>query len=219
MAAVFPADIPTERERALRRARFMAWLRRAHGWIGLWGAVLGFLMGGTGIVMAHRAVLKLPISKGEQSVVQVKLAGAPATPAALAAQVARDFGFSEPPRVKVEPARTVTWNGVSVQQPERWEINLIHPQRQAKVEYYAGNGFAKMEKYDANLMGTLTRLHQSTGVSAFWVLLMDTIAASLMLLALTGTILWTQLRGSRVVFATLLLGAPLAAVLGFAAMV
>jgi hypothetical protein len=82
----------------------------------------------------------------------------------------------------------------------------------------AGNSFAKIDKYDASAIGTLTRLHQSTGVSAFWVLLMDTIAISLMVLSLTGTILWTQLRGSRIAFASVLLGAPITALVLFASM-
>ena len=68
---------------------------------------------------------------------------------------------------------------------------------------------AKVEKYDATVIGTMTRLHMSTGVDAFWVLLMDTIAASLMLLSLSGTILWTQMRPGRIAFASVLLGAPL----------
>ena len=57
----------------------------------------------------------------------------------------------------------------------------------------------------------MTRLHMSTGVDAFWVLLIDSIGANLMLLSLTGTILWTQLRAGRIAFASVLLGAPLLA--------
>ena len=222
MAAVFPgsaAGVNQARERAMRRARFMAALRRWHGWIGLWGALIGFMMGATGIVMTHRAVLKLPISKGEQSSVQFKLAAPPADAQALAAQISREFGYEgREPRIKVEKSRAVTWNGVTVQQPERWEINFTHPQRQARIEYMQGNSYARIDKYDASVIGTLTRLHQSTGVSAFWVLLMDSIAASLMVLSLTGTILWTQLRGSRIAFASVLLGAPTLALVFFALM-
>lgn len=226
MAAVLPSGSSSggvanpARERAMRRARFMSTLRRLHGWIGLWGALLGFMMGGTGLLMSHRAIMKLPVSKGEQSVVQFRLAAPPADPQALAAQVAREFGYEgREPRVKVEKARDVTFNGVAVRQPERWELNFTHPQRQAKVEYVAGNSFAKIEKYDATAIGTLMRLHQSTGVSAAWVLLMDSIAISLMVLSLTGTILWTQMRASRIAFAGVLLGAPLVALVLFAMMV
>ena len=191
----------------------MGVLRKAHGWIGLWGAVMGFLFGATGLVLTHRAILKLPISKGEQSVVQLKLAQPPAAATDLAALVSREFNYAgREPHIKVEKAKKMAWNGVEVEQPERWEVNFTHPQRNARVEYFKGNTFAKVEKYDATIIGTMTRLHMSTGVDAFWVLLIDTIAVSLMVLSLTGTVLWTQLRPGRTAFAAALMGAPLLAV-------
>ena len=39
----------------------------------------------------------------------------------------------------------------------------------------------------------------SVGVNAFWVLLADTIAGSLILLSVTGLLLWTQLHTVRTV--------------------
>ncbi|MBC7392230.1 MAG: peptidase, partial [Variovorax sp.] len=42
-----------------RRADVVRWIRRTHGWFGLWGAVLGLLMGFSGIFLNHRNVLKL----------------------------------------------------------------------------------------------------------------------------------------------------------------
>lgn len=195
-----------------RRAAFLRWLRQVHGWLGLWAAVFGFLFGVTGIVLAHRAVLKLPVSKGEQSVVQYRLQGEPRTPAELGEQVSRAFGYEgRPPRIVAEPARAVSWNSVGVQQPERWELHFAHPTRGAKVEYFVGSASARIEKFDATLIGTMTRLHMATGVNAFWVLLLDSIAASLMVLALSGTLLWTQMRPRRLLTAVLLLGAPVLA--------
>lgn len=192
-----------------RRAATLRWLRKMHGWLGLWAAVFGFLFGVTGIVLAHRAILKLPVNRGEQRVVQYRIAQPPAVPADLAREIAREFGYEgRTPRVVTEPARAVSWNSVGLTQPERWELHFQHPSRQAKVEYFVGNGFARIEKFDATWIGTLTRLHMATGVDAFWVLLLDTIAASLMALALTGTLLWTQMRPQRLLTASLLLGAP-----------
>lgn len=203
---------PSQRAAAQRRASLLRTLRQVHGWLGLWGAVIGFLLGFTGLILTHRAVLKLPVALGEQSVVQVRLVGVPPGADALAATLSRELGFEgRPPRVRTEPAREVRWNGVRVQQPERWELFFDHPARRARVEYFVGNGFAKVEKYDATWIGTLARLHMSTGVDAFWVLLMDTISGSLMVLAVTGTLLWTQMRPRRLATAAVLLGAPVAA--------
>lgn len=211
-AAPAPAALGAAALATRRRATILRWLRKVHGWLGLWGAVFGFLFGATGIVLAHRSVLHLPITKVEQSVVHYRLASAPLAPADLAQRIAAEFGFGGPaPRVKVEPPHLVAWNGVDVVQPERWEIRFDHPRRGARVEYFVGNGFARIEKLDATAIGTLTRLHMATGVDAFWVLLIDTFAGSLMLLALTGTLLWTQLRPPRAAAAAVLLGAPLLA--------
>ena len=43
------------------RTSIVAWLRKAHGWIGLWGATLGLLFGTSGIWLNHRAVLALAL--------------------------------------------------------------------------------------------------------------------------------------------------------------
>jgi hypothetical protein len=211
------SDSVARAEAQRRRATFLRWLRKTHGWLGLWAAVFGFVFGVTGIVLAHRHVLKLPVSRGEQRVVQYRVEAMPATPAELGAQVAREFGFDGPPtRMTKEPARPVSWNSVGLTQPERWELQFSQPTRQAKVEYFVGNGFARVEKFDATFIGTLTRLHMAVGVDIFWVLLLDTMSASLIVLALTGTLLWTQMRPGRLVTGTLLLGAPAATVLWLA---
>lgn len=196
-----------------RKTAILRWLRKVHGWLGLWGAVFGFLFGATGIVLAHRAVLALPVTKVEQSVVQYRLATPAASAGDLAQRLSREFGFEgRTPRVKVEAARPVAWNGGSLAQPERWEIAFDHPKRGLRVEYFVGNAFARVDRVDATWIGTLTRLHMATGVDAFWVLLIDSFAGSLMALALTGTLLWTQLRLPRLAAACGLLGAPLLAV-------
>ena len=215
-----PVDRAALMERAAaqrRKTAILRWLRKVHGWLGLWGAVFGFLFGATGIVLAHRAVQKLPVTKVEQSVVQYRLATQPSTANELAQRLSREFGFEgREPRLKVEPARPVAWNSGSLAQPERWEIGFDHPKRGVRVEYFVGNAYARVEKIDATWIGTLTRLHMSTGVDAFWVLLVDSFAGSLMALALTGTLLWTQLRLPRLAAACGLLGAPVLAALWLA---
>lgn len=201
-----------------RKTAILRWLRKVHGWLGLWGAVFGFLFGATGIVLAHRAILALPVMKVEQSVLQYRLGTPPATAGELAQRVSREFGFAgREPRVKVEPARPVAWNGGSFAQPERWEIAFDHPKRGVRIEYFVGNAYARIDRIDATWIGALTRLHMATGVDAFWVLLIDSFAGSLMALALTGTLLWTQLRLPRLAAACGLLGAPLLAALWLAA--
>jgi hypothetical protein len=101
--------------------------------------------------------------------------------------------------VKSQPAKKIIWADQEVLQPERWSISLQSPQRGVSAEYFVGNRFVKLEHLDATPIGTLTRLHMSAGASVFWVLLSDTIASSLILLSLTGLLLWTKLHTVRTV--------------------
>ncbi len=179
---------------AARRTAFLRWLRRVHGWLGLWGAVVGLLFGATGIVMNHRAILPIPAKKIEQTSVQIPLAQPPETAQALAAMVQAQLAFEgRSPRIRTEPAKTVYWNDRPVTQPELWQVWFEAPRRYARAEYYVGNRFVRIEAFDPNLVAILTRLHQAIGVSALWVLLADSIAGSIILLALSGLILWTRL--------------------------
>ena len=178
----------------VRRTAFLCWLRRVHGRLGLWGAVVGLLFGATGIVMNHRAILPVPLKKIEQTSLQIPLAQAPQSAQALAVMLQAQLGFEgKSPRLKIEPAKIVYWNDRPVTQPELWQIWLEAPQHYARAEYYVGNRFARIDTFDPNLIATLTRLHQSIGVSALWVLFADSIAGSIILLALSGLILWTRL--------------------------
>jgi uncharacterized protein len=191
-----PAVATTPAQRAHRRsALFVRWLRKIHLYVGLWGAALGLLFGATGILMNHRAVLKIPVEKMVQKSAQLRV---PDTafhrPDQMAAWLQSQVQLDAPPaRVKVDPARRVTWSDQDVQQPERWTFNWQAPHQAVMAEYYVGNRFVKLETQDATALGVLMRLHMATGVSAFWVLLADTIAGGMIVLSITGLLLWSRL--------------------------
>jgi hypothetical protein len=182
-----------------RRARFLIWLRRTHAWLGLWGAALALLFGATGILLNHRAVLKIPAAKVEQSVVQLSLPKErPANAQALALWLQSELKIDRTPvLIKAEPEQTVIWNGQPVQQPQMWRIFFASPQRGFNAEYWTGNAFVTVKRQDPNLLAFLTRLHMGTGATAAWVLLVDTLAGGLIVLALSGILLWSRLHGSR----------------------
>ena len=73
------------RQQRSRRATFVKWLRKVHGWIGLWGAALGLLFGTTGFLLNHRGgPLRVSTGEPQVSVVQVPLPQpAPETPREL----------------------------------------------------------------------------------------------------------------------------------------
>ena len=71
--------------RVNRRLTFVRWVRRTHGWFGLWGAILGLMMGFSGIWLNHRNVLKLQLPDQQQINAQLVLPEPrPATIEALA---------------------------------------------------------------------------------------------------------------------------------------
>lgn len=201
--------------RRSKRAIFLTWLRKIHLYVGLWGAVFGLLFGATGILLNHRAILKIPVEKTVQSTAQLTLpANNFSTPEEMSKWLQKELDFAPvaPPIVKSQPAKIVLWNDLEVQQPERWTIALNRPGRGVSAEYFVGNRFVKLDHVDATPIGTLTRLHMSVGVSAFWILLADSIAGSLILLSITGLLLWTQLHTVRSIAVMTSVGALLAGV-------
>ena len=195
-----------------RRAVFLTWLRKTHLYVGLWGAALGLLFGITGILLNHRSIMKIPVEKTVQTTAQLPLPERPfASPEEMSAWLQKELKFTSAQviLVKSQPAKKIVWADRDVQQPERWSVNLINPERGVNAEYFVGNRFVRLDHVDATPIGTLTRLHMSIGVGAFWVLLSDTIAGSLIVLSLTGLLLWTQLHTVRTIAVMTSVGAML----------
>ncbi|WFP48724.1 PepSY-associated TM helix domain-containing protein [Methylomonas sp. EFPC3] len=192
----------------LSRGAFLKWLRRTHAWFGLWGAAMGLLFGFTGILMNHREVMKIPIGRMEPKEIQIALPEPkPADPKALAAWLGQTLNVdTSHARARREPGKIVTWNNQAVQQPASWQINLRNPQHMLSADYWEGNAFVTVKQSDANLLQTLNNLHKGVGMGVGWVLLVDTLAGGLILLSLTGTLLWTRLHGNRLAAAGLGLG-------------
>jgi hypothetical protein len=199
------------------RGSLLKWLRRTHGWIGLWGASMGLLFGISGILLNHHEVMKISAAKIEKTEVQLALPEPlPADPKTLADWLGQEFKLNAR-RAKIlrEPAKTVTWNGTTVEQPPRWQITLHTPRESVQAEYWPGNRFVTVKRGSGNLFALLTNLHRGVGMGVGWVLLADTLAGSLIVLSLTGILLWTRLHGGRLAAAGLGLGS-LGLAVGFA---
>ena len=189
--------------RVNRRLTFVRWVRRTHGWFGLWGALLGLMMGTSGVWLNHRAVLKLELPAQTQMNAQVALPDpAPATAADMAAWLQAALKTGSPANnMRVERARPVPWaekggHGDGSQrplmQPERWFFVFGGPNRLVQVEYFAGNRSASVRTTSNGFFATLTNLHKGVGMPIPWILLIDTLAGSLIFLSLSGLILWWE---------------------------
>ena len=189
------------------RVTFITWLKRVHGWIGLWGALLGLLFGISGLLLNHRAELKIPAIEyaGETLRLPVPEA-ARASLEAMTAWLSAALKLpSAKPRSQREPARPVPWAGGAVMQPERWSIGLNTPRERVQASYWLGDGVVEVKREAANFYATLTRLHMGAGLGSGWILFADTLAGGLMALVITGVLLWTQLHRRRL-FAFVLVG-------------
>lgn len=179
------------------RPALLKWLRRTHAWLGLWGAVLGLLFGTTGLLLNHRATMKIPGAAYENTQSQLVLPQPlPADVQALGRLLQEPLQMDRPPtQLKVDPAGPAPWPGA--QQPERWQLSFVTPKATINVEYWVGNHSVSIRSMDANFLARLNRLHMATGASAAWILLTDTLAGGLIMLSLTGVLLWTRLHGPR----------------------
>ncbi|KLU23049.1 peptidase [Caballeronia mineralivorans PML1(12)] len=194
------------RKQRSRRATFIKWLRKVHGWVGLWGAVLGLLFGTTGFLLNHRAG-PLKISSGEPQVSQMQMA-LPAhrlnSPMELGKWLKQELELDGViGRAKREPAHAVGWGDQKTMQPELWTVAVASPSGAVSAEYWVGNGFVSVKKSENGLLATMNNLHKGTGLSMGWVLLIDTLAGSIILLSLTGVLLWTELNKRKTVGAVI----------------
>ncbi|CAB3805262.1 PepSY-associated TM helix domain-containing protein [Paraburkholderia caffeinilytica] len=208
-------DEQKARQQRSRRATFVKWLRKVHGWIGLWGAALGLLFGTTGFLLNHRGgPLKVPTGEPQVSVVQVPLPQpAPETPRELGKWLKQELKLAgSPGRAQKEPAHPVAWGERSVLQPEHWQLTFSSPHENTAAEYWVGNGYVTVKRSENSFLATLTNLHKGVGLSVGWVLLIDTLAGSIVLLSLTGVLLWTELNKRKTVGAVLVVGSIVAAV-------
>ena len=185
--------------RLKRRLTFVRWVRKTHGWFGLWGALLGLMTGVSGVWLNHRAVMKLPLPDQQQTSTQVALPDPrPQTAEQMATWLQQALQLERPANnMRIERARPVPWaeRGGDVKpamQPERWSFNLGGPNKVFQVEYWVGNKSASVRTPDNGFIATLTNLHKGVGMPVPWILLIDTLAGSLIFLSISGAILWWE---------------------------
>lgn len=193
----------------LTRRRILEWIRAAHLWIGLWGAVLGLMFGVTGILMNHRAVLSVPVHEARTTQAAIRIPAPLETPDHLTTWVRGRFSLPDARAVvRRENTKYVRFLDQAFQQPERWSVTLETLKFSVNAGYVPGSGVVELETHDAIGWGLLMRLHTSRGASAAWIVLIDTIAAAFIVLMLSGILLWTRLEGARLAGVAVLLAAP-----------
>ncbi|WP_374347805.1 PepSY-associated TM helix domain-containing protein [Chitinimonas sp.] len=193
---------------SLRKGSFLKWLKRVHAWLGLWGALLGLLFGVSGFLLNHRAQMKINASVPVESTVQVNLPEeARRDPKAFAQWFADYTGIHEQPRSRVQPSKAVLWNGQKLQKPAEWSVSFSRPDYGLQASFSVGNTQAEVRRVEHNLWGMLNNLHKGVGLGTAWILLVDTLAGALLVLCLSGFLLWSKLHGPRLLALGLMSGA------------
>ena len=185
--------------RVNRRLAFVRWVRRTHGWFGLWGALLGLMAGTSGIWLNHRSVMKLELPDQQLTNTQLALPEPrPETANAMAVWLQQALKVDRPAtNVRVERSRPVPWaerggEARPPMQPERWTFVFGGPNKVMQVEYWVGNRSAGVRTTQNGFIATLTNLHKGTTMPAPWILLIDTLAGAMIFLSLSGVILWWE---------------------------
>lgn len=203
--------------RRFQRGKWLRWLKRTHAWLALWGGVAGLLFGLTGFLLNHREIMKIPAVESQPVSLQVALDGfKPESPQSLGAWLQQRLQLPSPPvRTNRKVAAPVPWGNGEIVQPERWEVIFASPTTQINAEYWQGNAQVGIQRRQGNAFYWLTRLHMAVGVHPGWVLLADAVAGCLVMLTLTGILLWTRLHGPRLLALGLATGS-IAALAAFA---
>ena len=168
--------------------------------------MLGLLFGASGILLNHRNEMKIPLaSQHETRETVVPPTASLQSAEAFEAWLRGKFKLPDAKsRIQKKPGGPVPWGGGQIVQPENWRVTLTTPNLSLNAEYWKGDTEAHIEQKEANAWATLANFHKGSGMSNAWILLTDTLAGGLLVLAITGTLLWSRLHGPRLMAAALI---------------
>ena len=168
---------------------FLKWLRRTHAWMGLGGAVAGVLFSITTLFMEYDDFglndEVVPNTVMEFAVPKSALASYDDFRAYAREQVgARRSGG--PPR-----------NFTPSDDPLDYRVRFNSPGDAIDVQFQAGDAVAQATRTNRSFIDTLNRLHRAEGGPLGWRILSDAYTGALVVLALTGVLMWSRLHGHR----------------------
>jgi uncharacterized protein len=168
-------------------------MRTLHLWIGAWGAIATVLFGVSGFIQNHRGVLKLPQgSSTEVSMVEVQVPEeARASPDAMRAWLAstHHLDLEQQRRNQGPPGRGGESGGRG---PSRWVFGGGNARITTQAEYTPGSDTVTIRKTEQSPLAIMSRLHKGVGGGIAWIILSDTFAIGMVLLGISGLIMWSR---------------------------
>lgn len=203
----------------LQRGAFLLWLKRTHAWTGLFGALMFVLLGFSGFLLNHRNVMKIDTGAPVVSSVEFLHEGEPfESRDAFIAWVAEEYGVVQEARDsrKAPVIRTVLFDGREQDAIERWDARFVGPNATLEASYVPAANLVALERNEFSFLTFLKELHKGHGIGIVWILLIDAAAGALLLMSLSGILLWSRLHGPRLAAIGLLAAMAVWTVLGAA---
>ncbi len=203
--------------REWQRVAVLRWLKRTHAWTGFWGALLFLMMGVSGFLLNHRDTLKIETGQPVE-VSRMDVAVRPgqfADADAMGKWARHELGLNVearaprpagppgegPPRdaASREERGARTFMGRPHDEAKAWTRVFTLVDGRVTASYVPGAANVTLTRDGQGVLSTIKNLHKGVGLNVAWVLFLDTIAGALLVMSLTGVLLWTRLHGSRLV--------------------
>lgn len=180
-------------------------LRKTHSWIGITGATAAVVIAISGITLNHNTVInpRIPVPTEDFQL------EAPADGFATQADFERFLIDSleinghvfvpeeEEEMAQREPSAAVELGGRPVAQPQRFVVHFATATEQYDIRYVEGNPYIDITHIDRGMMRTFNNLHLAQVSGNSWVFIIDVLSVAMVVLALTGLLLWSRLTGPR----------------------
>ena len=172
-------------------------IRQLHLWIGAWGAIAAILFGISGFMQNHRGVMKLP--QGDSTEISSVELEVPES--ARESRDAMRAWLHDTQHIDVESQRGREGGKGGAGGPgggnKRWMFNGGNARVTIQVEYTEGGSTLTVRKSENSPLAVLERLHKGVGGGVAWILLGDSFAVAMVLLGISGILLWARGRTAR----------------------
>ena len=186
--------------RSLQTQNFLRWLRRTHAWLGMAGAAEGVVIGISGITLNHRATLsgRLPTSISTYQVEVPQVGFTQQSEFEHFVQEKLDIkGPATEPRGAVGRPAVVEIGDRLLDQPRHFGAYYASASEVFSINYINGNAYIDVEHTERGLLSTWNRLHLASASGFGWILIVDAFSGAMVVLSITGILLWSRLTGPR----------------------
>ena len=201
-----PATAPN-RPAARPRASMHRWIRQLHLWIGAWGALAAVLYGTTGLIMSHRFGDNAWPQGDSHEIGRTTLAvpveaRTSAEELSLWLRDSRGLDAQTIRKPKPEGRGERKGEGPGARGGERrgpagWSLGGGTASESWSVDYVPGAETAELKRTRHSALAAFTRLHKAVAGGPGWRLLGDSFAIGMILLGLSGLLLWARNRTPR----------------------